>query len=901
MGTAGLQPLLALVLLIAVPPLAAGTPRPFIYGCGITWGKWLNLPDEQARRFDCLSMDRIKAMGGTSVPANFAWIDIEPRPGELHWDYVDHQVREARRRGLEVFAYTGLTPDWALPPEAPKQPGIGYRFPPDDKYAAQFERFFTTLARRYRGRVKYYEFWNEPNGCSWINDNCANGHMAHTYAPWLKRWYTAMKAGDPDCVLAIGGLDYHSGVNEGWRYLEDVYKAGGQPYFDAVAIHPYGDPLHWRAIHDTYRCLVRHGDGHKKLWLNEYGWNTRDEQAKARNLRRVLRELAKPEYHMVFQASYLVLTDLPAADDETGHDFGLCSRDRNVPSITPRESYQAFADLRKAWTAAELPAHEPAPRALRGRVPEGFMLWFAAPGVDPGQPGDDQGPPREVRRRVTAQTGANVGTFGIGWADTEPQDPGDGPSRYDFSRVKPADHVLAQPFVLCELHFFGNPWAERFRFTDRERYHRLLERWAKAACRYAREEYGVTLFETGGNERDLVDPATYRPHYPDWHFFYMDPIRAIHRGMKRAHPGNRLVIGNLCYSDRSHVSALYDAGAAGNFEILAIHAYGPRGCHVDMEQVLESHEEMASRGDPDIPILVTEGWSCFPLPESTDKDPAWRREGRAYTPQEIEHYRQTVLDGWRSLLTPRPGMYDPAWVTGARYFVLNDHWGGKGWAARARPDYDEAGKLKGFRLDGYWIGTSDPDFIKPFLRPWGLIDINGRPKGDTVLAFPPYLPRHRFTAALDEELPIVGYDPRRPERTCPEAVAGKPYRAVVEFTNLEDEPMTQCHFRLSEKNDADFPGGYAFVYEDGVLDVFTDPTAERVVQAEPLGPRPPATIGPGETVRLEYRVTFSQKLAGTRDDGRRERLRPYADLYYLWRGRPYHTDAWLPRVTARAT
>ena len=30
---------------------------------------------------------------------------------------------------------------------------------------------------------------------------------------------------------------------------------------------------------------MRHGDGHKKLWLNEYGWNTADEQTKAANLR----------------------------------------------------------------------------------------------------------------------------------------------------------------------------------------------------------------------------------------------------------------------------------------------------------------------------------------------------------------------------------------------------------------------------------------------------------------------------------------------------------------------------------------------------------------------------------------------------------------------------------------
>jgi len=885
------------LLLCSSGPVFGHEPRPYIYGCGIIWGKWLGLPDDQAKAFDRASMDMIKAAGGTNVPANFAWIDIEPRQGEYHWDYVDHQVREARARGLEIFAYTGLTPDWALPPEAPRVPGIGYRFPPDPKYIPQFTRFFTALARRYRGRVRYYEFWNEPNGCGWINDDCANGHMAHTYVPWLKLWYEAMKAGDPECVLAIGGLDYHTGV-EGWRYLEDIYRAGGGDFFDAVAIHPYGDPLNWNAIRDTYAVLVRHGDAHKKIWVNEYGWNTRDEEAKARYLRAVLTELAKPRWHMVFQASYLCLTDLPDADDAAGHDFGLCSRDRQAVRVVPRPSYEVFRELATA-SAKRLARRRPAeaPRELlRGAVPKGFMLSFVAPGVEPGQPGDDQGPPWNLRRRFIRMTGSNTGSFTIRWADTEPTDPGDGSSKYDFSRVRPDPEELKQKFVICYLDFFGNPWAEKFRFDDVARYNRLLEHWAEAACRFARRRFGVSIFETGGNERDLVAPETYKPHFPDWHFYYMDPIKAVHAGMKRAHPDNKLIIGNLCYSDRNHVGALYVAGAKGNFEILAIHAYGPHGAHVDMEQVVEAHEEMVFRGDPHIPIILTEGWSSLPLPDSIDRDAAWRRGPRPYKPQEIEHYRQAVLDGWRNLTTPRPAMYDPAWVCGARFFVLNDHWGGRGWADRAKPQYDEEGNLRGFLLDGYFIGTSDPDYVKPFLRPWGLIDIAGQPKGDIIYAFPPYIPRHRFVAALDEELDSVGYDPVRKELTCPAVVAGRKYNATVEFTNLEATPMTQCHWRLSERTLADFPGGYGFVYEDGVLDVFTDEKADRGVKAKLIGRSAPRTIGAGETVRLRYEIVFDEKLAGLGEDGRRKRIRPVCDVYFVWAGRPYHADAWLPRV-----
>jgi len=58
------------------------------------------------------------------------------------------------------------------------------------------------------------EFWNEQNGCSWINPGCSNGNMASTYAPWLCRWYKAMKAVNASFVLSVGGLDYNKGVSQ---------------------------------------------------------------------------------------------------------------------------------------------------------------------------------------------------------------------------------------------------------------------------------------------------------------------------------------------------------------------------------------------------------------------------------------------------------------------------------------------------------------------------------------------------------------------------------------------------------------------------------------------------------------------------------------------------------------
>lgn len=554
----------------------------------------------------------------------------------------------------------------------------------------------------------------------------------------------------------------------------------------------------------------------------------------------------------------------------------------------------------KAFVAAQRPRLAP----LRDKLPPGFMLTFTDPGCNPGQDCDDVGPWNSIRRAYFDQSGCNQSGYGIGWGDTEREPPKDGKHTYDFSRVKPDAWTLGKEYVICHLDHFSNGWANKLQFStpvdgaDRERWRKELEAWAEAACRFAREKYGAELFMCGGNERDLVAKETYAGQYADWYQYYMDPVIAIHKGMKKANPANKLIIGNFCYTDRAHVSCIYLAGGKGHFEVLAVHPYGPRGANVDLEQLVEAHQELDAHGDGHIPLLLTEGWSSLPLPESLEKDPRWRGGTRPYTEEEVEHFRQSVLNGWRNLMRPKPGYYDPNWLTGAHYFVLNDHWGGRGWEKRAKPKYGADGKLEGFNLDGYFIGTTDPNYVKPILRPWGLIDIEGKPKGDTVFGFPPYIPAHTFEARLSQKLSQTWYDPNQKQWKTDEAQAGKVYRATVTFKNNEKTPMTQCRWSLSERSEKDDPGGYAFAFVQGELQTKRAPVDEHLVKSKLIGSAPPETVKPGESVTLTYDVTFDPAL--DQREGSRKRVRPICDLYYVWDGRPYHTDAWLPRVVVDA-
>ena len=91
------------------------------------------------------------ALGAQAVRVEFPWALIQPRPNRFDWKRTDAIVRTARRAHLALQPVLVYSPSWAAPTASS---------PPS---AAAFSRFARALARRYRGRIRTYELWNEPD------------------------------------------------------------------------------------------------------------------------------------------------------------------------------------------------------------------------------------------------------------------------------------------------------------------------------------------------------------------------------------------------------------------------------------------------------------------------------------------------------------------------------------------------------------------------------------------------------------------------------------------------------------------------------------------------------------------------------------------------------------------
>ena len=199
-----------------------------------------------------LAMEMTAGAGFRWLRQEFPWEDIEihgkgdfedrrHEPFRSAWEKYDHIVALAEQNELQLIVRLSNPPTWtrALGDEA------GPYAPPD--YDGDFADFVASVVGRYKGRVRYYQLWNEPNLTrEWRADQPIN---PEAYAELLKSAAQAARAADPDVVLILGALsatiDLDGTTLPGRSfndliYLQRLYDAGAAPYFDIVAMQGYG-------------------------------------------------------------------------------------------------------------------------------------------------------------------------------------------------------------------------------------------------------------------------------------------------------------------------------------------------------------------------------------------------------------------------------------------------------------------------------------------------------------------------------------------------------------------------------------------------------------------------------------------------------------------------------------
>ena len=222
---------------------------------------------------DTSTLDMIAGAGLGWIRVDMNWFQLEPGRDSYNWGFMDSTVNNARARGLEIFATLAYTPGWAS--------GTGDIADPPLDTADWFDFVYDTV-NRYRGSVKYWGMWNEPNLEQFFTGN------GWQYREWiLKPGYQAAKAADPSCYV-LGPELAHLSSTDWPHWMEEAIKAGGADHIDIITHHCYkgdsgddifhyldGDAFYWGwDPPPLMKVLDDLGVGHKPVWLTEVGWHT---------------------------------------------------------------------------------------------------------------------------------------------------------------------------------------------------------------------------------------------------------------------------------------------------------------------------------------------------------------------------------------------------------------------------------------------------------------------------------------------------------------------------------------------------------------------------------------------------------------------------------------------------
>lgn len=256
---------------VAAPSSSCTTAAGTVIG-GSPGGEFLGLSNSDLSR----ELDLAAQAGMTAIRLDVDWSVIEPTRGNRNWAAPDRVINAVTARGMCVLGVAAYTPRWAARPTD---------FASNSHYrpakAAEYAAFVRAAAERYRGKVRAWEIWNEPNNAGFF----LPAADATAYGELLKAAYPAVKAADPSAIVVAGGL---SPASDNGRdiapltFYRQLYQRGYNRYFDAGAIHPYSYPAlpndlstaAWNtalAVAPMYDIMVAAGDGNKQLWLTEAG------------------------------------------------------------------------------------------------------------------------------------------------------------------------------------------------------------------------------------------------------------------------------------------------------------------------------------------------------------------------------------------------------------------------------------------------------------------------------------------------------------------------------------------------------------------------------------------------------------------------------------------------------
>ena len=216
-----------------------------------------------------LEAEAAATCGAKVIRDSVEWGSLQPERDVWNWERMDFLVNLYSALGIEHQALFAFTAKWAAPLEAQQSRNWldWNRCAPD---LDAWRTYVRTMAERYRGRIRYWEVWNEPDLSGF------NKMSLDEYVALQKATYEEVKKVAPESVVMTGGfatLSDHPGKKSPTFHRDYLNLAKGS--FDVHAYHEHGSFAQFAQLVDGIFVPMRKETGTTASWYaNETAINS---------------------------------------------------------------------------------------------------------------------------------------------------------------------------------------------------------------------------------------------------------------------------------------------------------------------------------------------------------------------------------------------------------------------------------------------------------------------------------------------------------------------------------------------------------------------------------------------------------------------------------------------------
>ena len=212
----------------------------------------------------------LKDSGFSIIRDECRWQNVEKSKGKYKIpQHVTKYIDEAKNNGVEVLLMLAFNNTFYTENECdiPKT---------EDNIKAWLE-YVRFVVKELKGKVKYFEVWNEPNHENFNKNNATAAEFTY----FLSRTYEVIKEEYPEAYVVSGGI---AGSSYASDYIKEMVESGALDYLDAFGIHPYCrdktivDERTQTTFSSDIDYLINDCGVTKPIWIPEVGYSTHEEE-----------------------------------------------------------------------------------------------------------------------------------------------------------------------------------------------------------------------------------------------------------------------------------------------------------------------------------------------------------------------------------------------------------------------------------------------------------------------------------------------------------------------------------------------------------------------------------------------------------------------------------------------